>query len=113
MEERRGRPKEIIPQESLIKYERVFEDEDVIETWSYDLTIRKSPINVDIKYKNGQDKKWDKMQKEVRRISSETRRIAKVQEGKEIELPITKRTWLAPSGKMVGYTRAKNLGLIK
>ena len=80
MEERRGRPAEIAPKESPRKYTRIFEYEDLTEVWTYDLDKRPNgPILVDIKYKNGVDKKWTKMQAEQKRIDSSMRKINKAQ----------------------------------
>lgn len=75
----RGRPAAIIPQECPRKFIKVFEDEDTIETWTYNLDKSTGPILVEIKYKNGVDKKWSKMQKENTRVKSEMRKITKVQ----------------------------------
>jgi hypothetical protein len=80
MEERRGRPAEIAPQESLRKYTKIYDREDVTETWIYDLDKHPNgPISVDIKYKNGADKNWAKMQKEQKRYASSMRKINKAQ----------------------------------
>jgi hypothetical protein len=57
MEERRGRPKEIIQQPQETKFSRVYEDEYTIETWKFDLNkFSRGPIEVDIKYKAGAEK---------------------------------------------------------
>ena len=80
MTERRGRPAEVIPQESPRKYTKVYEYEDSTETWMYDLDKRPNgPLSVDIKYKNGADKNWAKMQKEQKRYASSMRKIKKAQ----------------------------------
>ena len=80
MTERRGRPAEIAPQESPRKYTKIYEYEDATETWTYDLDKRlNGPLLVDIKYKNGVDKNWAKMQKEQKRIASSMRKIKKAQ----------------------------------
>jgi hypothetical protein len=80
MEERRGRPAEIVPQESPRKYTKIYDREDVTETWIYDLDKHPNgPISVDIKYKNGADKNWAKMQKEQKRYASSMRKINKAQ----------------------------------
>jgi hypothetical protein len=78
----RGRPAAIIPQECPRKFIKVFEDEDTIETWTYNLDKSNGPILVDIKYKNGVDKKWAKMQKDNIRQKSEMRKIIKAQSEK-------------------------------
>jgi hypothetical protein len=77
--ERRGRPKEQIIEEASRKFTRTYEDEDALETWLYNLDKSNGPISVDIKYKNGIDRKWSKMQKENTRIKSEMRKINKAQ----------------------------------
>ena len=41
MEERRGRPKETQPSEQPRKFNRVYEDEDTIETWKYDIKVER------------------------------------------------------------------------
>jgi hypothetical protein len=80
MEERRGRPAEIVPQESPCKYTKIYDREDTTETWVYDLDkYPNGPISVDIKYKNGADKNWAKMQKEQKRYASSMRKINKAQ----------------------------------
>ena len=114
MIERRGRPKETAIEPTIRQFNRVYEDDDMIETWTYDLDKHKGPILVDIKYKNGLDKKWGKIQKEQKRTASDMRRIDKLQENKNQQLPLSQQQWLNPAnGKKVGYTRAKALNLIK
>jgi hypothetical protein len=73
----RGRPKELPVIEIPHKFTRTFEDEDTTEVWTYDLTKSDGPVSVDIKYKNGVDKKWAKLQKEHTRVKSEMRKIDK------------------------------------
>jgi hypothetical protein len=81
MEERRGRPKEIVQEPTLRKFTRVYEDDETIETWTFDLDkFERGPINVDIKYKNGLDKpkNWNKKAKEAkdqRRIGRQMKKI--------------------------------------
>ena len=80
MEERRGRPA-TIHEEVPRKYTRIYEDGDVIETWTYDTDkFKNGPISVDIKYKNGIDKKWDKIQKEAKQIKKTERQMKKINE---------------------------------
>jgi hypothetical protein len=113
-QERRGRPKE--PELSLPsrKYTKVYEDEDTIETWTYNLDKFHGPISVDIKYKNGYDKNWGKMQREAKRVKKETRRIKKVADDKNVNLPKSMQTFINPkTGKTVSYQRAKQLKLTK
>lgn len=59
----RGRPSNII-QELPTKFTRTYEDDMSTEVWTYDLNKHHGPINVEIKYKGGVDKKWNKIQKE-------------------------------------------------
>jgi hypothetical protein len=81
MDERRGRPKEIAQEPTLRKFTRVYEDDETIETWTFDLDkFERGPINVDIKYKNGLDKpkNWNKKAKEAkdqRRIGRQMKKI--------------------------------------
>ena len=56
------------------KFTRVYEDDETIETWTFDLDkFDKGPISVDIKYKAGADKaiklraKENKQQKKIAR----------------------------------------------
>jgi len=79
-QERRGRPKEPEHIPPPRKFTRNYEDEDVIETWVYDLDKHHGPINVDIKYKNNLDKSknWNKMQrnaKDERRVNRQMRKL--------------------------------------
>ena len=73
MTERRGRPKEIIDIPTARKFTKVYEDEDTIETWTFNLDKHHGPINVDIKYKAGAEKaikqraKQNKQEKKVAR----------------------------------------------
>jgi hypothetical protein len=70
----RGRPKEIIQEPKPIKYTNVYEDDEIIETWKFDLKkFERGPIEIDIKYKPGAEKaiksriKENKRQKQVER----------------------------------------------
>lgn len=112
--ERRGRPKETPIVEKPRRYQKVYEDDDSIETWVYNLDkFPNGPITVDIKYKNNYDKNWGKMQREAKRIKKETRRIKKVAENKNVKLPKSMQTFTNPkTGKTIGYQRAKALHLI-
>ena len=81
MEERRGRPKEIVQEEKPRKYTKTYEDEDTTETWVFDLDkFPRGPISVEIKYKNGIDKKWGKMQKEAQNVRKNERQMKKINE---------------------------------
>lgn len=80
------------------QYTNVFSSNGITTTWVYDLDkFPFGPIEVNIEYDEGAENQ----DQEERRTN------------KKYKVPITQKKWLAPSGKMVGYTRAKNLGLIK
>jgi hypothetical protein len=81
MEERRGRPKETVQESTLRKFTRVYEDDETIETWTFDLDkFERGPINVDIKYKNGLDKpkNWNKKAKEAKDQRRTDRKMRKI-----------------------------------
>lgn len=56
----RGRPK-LEKQEQQTQFVRTYEDDMCVETWLYDLSKSNGPVRVEIKYKNGIDKKWKKL----------------------------------------------------
>ena len=98
MAEHRGRPKENTkPLEG--KYKRVYNDEDGTKTvWHYDTDrTTRGPVKVEISYPKDYDfRTLDE------RLHDENK-----------ELPKTKRKYLNPANdKLVGYTRARALGLI-
>jgi hypothetical protein len=79
MEERRGRPKEIIHEPSPSKFTRVYEDEYTIETWKFDLKkFDKGPIEVDIKYKAGAEKALKLKAKEAKQQKKIERQMKKI-----------------------------------
>jgi hypothetical protein len=83
---------------TLRQYQREFiNDDGTTEIWKYDLDkFDKGPIETTTIYA-----KDYKSPLEI--IKAENKNI-----------PLTKQQWLNPSnGKMVGYARAKSLGLIK
>lgn len=84
MEERRGRPKEIIQEEAPRKFIRVYEDEYTIETWSFNLDkFDKGPIQVDIKYKAGAEKAIRlnaKQAKQEKKTARQMKKINKINE---------------------------------
>ena len=92
-------------------YSKVFEDETSIDTWYYDEEkSTRGPFKVEIQWKDGLDKDWSKIQKTAKQM----RKIERNQRtGKVAKQPTSEQKWLAPSGKLVGRTRAKMLGLIK
>jgi ribosomal protein S8 len=111
MIEKRGRPKETIAEPSPRKFIKVYEDEDMIETWTYDLDKHRGPISVDIKYKAGAEKSIKLRAKEAKQEKRTARQMKKINNK---QLPLSQQQWLNPAnGKMVGYTRAKALNLIK
>ena len=98
--ERRGRPKSIetltaegVAQQRKFIREYVHKD-GTKDIWTYDLDKNPSgPVSVEFIYP-----------KNFIHISDQF---------EDSHLPLTKRTWVNPAnGKEVGYTRAKNLGLI-
>lgn len=79
MEERRGRPKEQTLDEQPRKFTRIYEDEDTIETWTYNLDkFDKGPISVDIVYKAGAEKRIKIRAKETAQIKKNERQMAKI-----------------------------------
>jgi len=80
MEERRGRPKETIPEDQPRKFSRVYEDELTIETWKFDLKkFDKGPIEVDIKYKAGAEKALKLRAKEAKQEKKIARQMKKIE----------------------------------
>ena len=79
MDERRGRPAVIIQEISSRKFNRVYEDDETIETWTFDLDkFDKGPISVDIKYKVGADKAIKARAKEAKQIKKTARQMKKI-----------------------------------
>ena len=90
---RRGRPVKARISDNPEKYTReIIHEDGVKQIWSYDTAISMNgPINVEIFYPNNY-------------VSFEE---------EEEKLPASKRKYLNPNnGKLVGYFRAKQLGLI-
>jgi hypothetical protein len=87
MEERRGRPKEIIQEPTPRKFSRVYEDEETTTTWNFDLDkFDRGPVSVDIKYKIGADKAIKARAKEAKQIKKTARQMKKInniQDGKK------------------------------
>jgi hypothetical protein len=88
---KRGRPKKIqiendVPKVGkLTKFERRYEDEDTITIWKYDLLKSNGPIDVNITYKNGSDKNWDKKQKQMKEERRIERQIKKLNNENKIK----------------------------
>jgi hypothetical protein len=79
MDERRGRPTSIIQETPSRKFNRVYEDDETIETWIFDLDkFDKGPISVDIKYKVGADKAIKARAKEAKQIKKTARQMKKI-----------------------------------
>ena len=79
MEERRGRPKEIQIVDQPRKFTRVYEDDDVIETWKFDLDkFDRGPIEIDIKYKAGAEKRLKQQAKEAKQEKKIARQMKKI-----------------------------------
>jgi hypothetical protein len=79
MEERRGRPKETQPVDQPRKFSRVYEDDNTVETWKYDLDkFDKGPIEVDIKYKPGAEKRLKQQVKEALQQKKVDRQMKKI-----------------------------------
>ncbi len=61
------------------KFTRVYEDDETIETWTFDLDkFDKGPISVDIKYKAGADKAIKARAKETKQIKKIARQMKKI-----------------------------------
>jgi hypothetical protein len=61
------------------KFTRVFEDEDVTETWVYDPSITtKGPISVDIKYKAGAEKRIKQRANDTKQEKKTARQMKKI-----------------------------------
>jgi hypothetical protein len=106
--ERRGRPKEQLPQEALRVFTREYKDEDGVKNiWKYDLDKwDHGPVEVEIIY----PKDW-KSSLDLKKIADkQAKKMAKKLDGKVAK---SKMKYLNPSnGKMVSYSRAKTLGII-
>ena len=79
-----ARPKTIkpTPSENPNKYTRIYEDEESIVTWTYNLNIfSNGPISVEIKYKNEQTN--GKKNKNTRRTNNVPVENEKVKRGRK------------------------------
>jgi hypothetical protein len=75
----RGRPATIVQEIPPRKFTRVYEDEDTIETWIYNLDkFTRGPIEVDIKYKAGAEKRIKQRVKETKQIKKTERQMNKI-----------------------------------
>ena len=61
------------------KFTRVYEDDDTTETWTFDLDkFAHGPINVDIKYKAGAEKRIKQRAKEAKQEKKIARQMNKI-----------------------------------
>lgn len=75
----RGRPKESSLEEKPRKFSYIYEDEDTTETWIYDIDkFDKGPIEVNIKYKVGAEKRIKERIKENKQIKKTARQMKKI-----------------------------------
>ena len=76
----RGRPKEIIDEPKPTKFERRYEDEDSVETWKFDLKkFDKGPIEVNIAYKAGAEKRLKQRAKDAKQQKKVARQMKKIE----------------------------------
>lgn len=62
-----------------MKFERKYEDDDVIEIWKFDLEkFARGPIEVDIKYKAGAEKRIKQRAKEAKQEKKIARQMNKI-----------------------------------
>jgi hypothetical protein len=62
-----------------MKFTRVYEDDETIETWTFDLDkFKRGPVSVDIKYKAGADKAIKARAKEATQIKKTARQMKKI-----------------------------------
>ena len=62
-----------------MKFERKYEDDDTIEIWKFDLEkFSNGPIEVDIKYKNGAEKRIKQRAKEAKQEKKIARQMNKI-----------------------------------
>ena len=62
-----------------IKFSRIYEDEETITTWTFDLEkFNRGPVLVDIKYKTGADKAIKARARETKQIKKTARQMKKI-----------------------------------
>lgn len=77
----RGRPKEPVIEPKPLKFTRIYEDDETIETWIYDLKKwDRGPIEVNIKYKPGAEKNIKSRIKENKQQKKIARQMKKINE---------------------------------
>ena len=74
----RGRPKETVIESSPRKFTKVYEDEHVIETWTYNLDKYHGPLSVDIKYKPGAEKAIKQGARQAKQEKKSAREMKKI-----------------------------------
>jgi len=63
------------------QFTRTYEDEDMIETWTYNLDkFKNGPINIDIKYKAGAEKRIKQRAKDAKQEKKTARQMKKINE---------------------------------
>jgi hypothetical protein len=63
----------------MAKFTRIYEDEDTTETWTFDLDkFIRGPINVDIKYKAGAEKRIKQRAKDAKQEKKIARQMKKI-----------------------------------
>jgi hypothetical protein len=75
------------------KFTRTYEDEDTIETWTFDLDkFKRGPVQVDIKWKNGLDKpkNWNKRLKDAKNERRVERQMKKIDENTRVKATSTR-----------------------
>ena len=61
------------------QFTRTYEDEDMIETWTFDLDkFDKGPVNIDIKYKAGAEKRIKQRAKDAKQEKRTARQMKKI-----------------------------------
>jgi hypothetical protein len=66
------------------KFTRVYEDEDSIETWTFDLDkFDRGPISTEIKYKPGAEKRIKQRAKEAKQQKKVARQMNKINNKKK------------------------------
>ena len=69
-----------------MKFTRVYEDEETIETWTFDLDkFKRGPVSVDIKYKAGAEKASKARAKETKQIKKVARQMKKINNKNKIK----------------------------
>jgi hypothetical protein len=76
----RGRPKETVIEDKPTKFERRYEDEDSVEVWKFDLKkFDKGPIEVNITYKAGAEKRLKQRAKDTKQEKKIARQMKKIE----------------------------------